>query len=42
MEKLEYTKPELQVWGKIEELTLTGQTQPGGDGKEGSVASMGD
>ena len=41
MEKLEYTKPEIQVWGKIEDLTLTGATQPGGDNKGGSVLSGG-
>lgn len=41
-EKAPYIRPELTIWGKVEDLTLTGQTQPGGDGKDGSVASMGD
>lgn len=41
-EKLEYTKPVLTVWGKIEDLTFTGLTQPGDDGKTGSVLSPGE
>lgn len=36
-----YIRPELTIWGKVEDLTLTGGSTPGGDGKEGSVASMG-
>lgn len=36
-----YTKPELTVWGKVEDLTLTGSTNPGDDGKTGSVPSEG-
>jgi hypothetical protein len=33
----EYEKPELQLLGTIEELTQTGLTVPGTDGKDGSV-----
>ena len=34
---MEYQKPELTVLGKIEDLTQTGLTNPGNDGKDGSV-----
>ena len=34
---MEYQKPELTVLGKIEDLTQTGLTNPGSDGKGGSV-----
>lgn len=40
-EKKRYQKPELQDWGTVRELTATGQTNPGGDAKQGSVASRG-
>ena len=39
--KTPYTEPHLKKIGSIADLTLTGQTEPGGDGKDGSVASMG-
>lgn len=40
-DKLPYSKPELKVWGKIEELTQTGSSVAGGDAKTGSVLSPG-
>jgi hypothetical protein len=40
--KKPYRKPEVEDWGTVTELTATGQTNPGGDQKEGSVTtSMG-
>jgi hypothetical protein len=36
-----YVRPELNVLGSVADLTRTGQTNPGGDGKSGSVASQG-
>jgi hypothetical protein len=41
MKKQPYTQPHLEAIGSVADLTRTGLTQPGGDGKEGSVASMG-
>lgn len=40
-EKKVYKKPEIKVWGSVKDLTKTGLTHPGGDGKIGSVPSMG-
>jgi hypothetical protein len=40
-EKRAYTTPSIQEWGTVQELTQTGQTNPGNDAKEGSVASQG-
>lgn len=39
--KKEYRTPELQDWGHVSELTQTGLTKPGQDGKQGSAASQG-
>jgi hypothetical protein len=39
--KKTYQSPSLKALGKVADLTRTGLTNPGGDGKEGSVASMG-
>lgn len=39
--KKAYTPPELKKWGKVADLTKTGQTMPGADGKGGSAASQG-
>lgn len=36
-----YVRPELKVLGSVADLTRTGLTHPGGDGKSGSVASRG-
>ncbi len=36
-----YAAPTLKNWGKVAELTQTGQTNPGGDGKSGSRPSNG-
>ena len=36
-EKLNYVKPELKVWGKIEEITQTGSRSVSRDIKGGSV-----
>jgi len=36
-----YVRPELNVLGSVADLTRTGRTNPGGDGKSGSVASAG-
>lgn len=36
-----YSTPSLREWGSVTELTQTGQTNPGGDGKDGSSSSMG-
>jgi hypothetical protein len=35
--KKAYTSPSLKEWGKVADLTKTGETQPGGDGKGGSI-----
>ena len=37
----EYSRPELRAWGSVTELTQTGQTNPGTDGKAGSRPSQG-
>ncbi len=39
--KKEYTAPSLKKWGKVAELTQTGLTNPGADGKAGSSPSSG-
>ncbi len=39
--KKPYTMPELREWGKIIDLTNTGNTYPGLDAKGGSVLSKG-
>jgi hypothetical protein len=39
--KQPYVRPELNVLGSVADLTRTGLTNPGGDGKSGSVASQG-
>lgn len=36
-----YTPPKLKKWGTVADLTQTGRTNPGGDGKLGSAASQG-
>lgn len=36
-----YTTPELKDFGKVSDLTQTGLTNPGQDGKGGSAASQG-
>ena len=41
MEKKAYTPPKLNKWGTVADLTKTGQTMPGADGKGGSSASSG-
>jgi hypothetical protein len=40
--KKSYTKPALKAWGRVADLTQTGLTHPGGDGKMGSVDSKGE
>lgn len=35
--KKAYAKPEIKSWGTIMDLTKTGQTHSGGDGKIGSI-----
>ncbi len=32
-----YSTPALKKWGSVTDLTLTGGTSPGNDGKDGSV-----
>jgi hypothetical protein len=39
--KKSYTSPELRTWGTVANLTQTGLTNPGGDGKSGSRPSKG-
>jgi hypothetical protein len=39
--KQPYVRPELRVLGSVADLTRTGKTNPGGDGKSGSVSSRG-
>lgn len=41
MEKKAYTPPKLKKWGTVADLTKTGRTNPGADGKGGSAASQG-
>lgn len=40
-EKKAYTAPSIEDFGAVTDLTATGQTQPGGDAKAGSVMSPG-
>jgi hypothetical protein len=40
-DKKAYTSPSLKKWGKVADLTQTGKTMPGDDGKSGSAASQG-
>jgi hypothetical protein len=40
-EKKQYEKPAISNWGTVADLTKTGRTQPGDDGKGGSAASQG-
>ncbi|HEX6386491.1 MAG TPA: hypothetical protein VF177_17605 [Anaerolineae bacterium] len=40
-EKKTYQKPTLNTWGTVADLTKTGQTHPGADGKSGSVVNPG-
>lgn len=35
--KKAYKKPEIKAWGTIMDLTKTGKTHAGGDGKIGSI-----
>jgi hypothetical protein len=39
--KKEYCKPSIEDFGTVTELTATGKSNPGGDGKVGSVNSNG-
>lgn len=39
--KKAYTAPQLADFGKVADLTQTGLTHPGSDGKGGSAASQG-
>ena len=39
--KQPYVRPELHSLGSVADLTRTGLTNPGDDGKSGSVASQG-
>ena len=41
VEKKAYASPKLKTWGKVRDLTQTGLTNPGADGKSGSSASQG-
>ena len=36
-----YVAPTIKRWGTVADLTKTGQTNPGGDGKGGSATSFG-
>ena len=40
-EKKAYVQPSITDFGTVTDLTATGTTQPGGDAKQGSVASRG-
>jgi hypothetical protein len=40
-DKKGYTSPSLKTWGKVRDLTQTGLTNPGADGKAGSRPSEG-
>lgn len=33
----QYQEPQIEEWGSVADLTQTGQTQPGTDGKTGSI-----
>jgi hypothetical protein len=39
--KRAYRRPQLKNWGTVVQLTQTGLTHPGGDGKVGSATSEG-
>jgi hypothetical protein len=41
-EREQYQEPQIEEWGSVADLTQTGKTNPGGDGKDGSSASMGE
>jgi hypothetical protein len=41
MEKKAYTPPKLKKWGTVADLTKTGMTTAGADGKGGSAPSQG-
>ena len=41
MDKQAYTQPHLEAIGSVADLTRTGGTNPGDDGKSGSVDSKG-
>jgi hypothetical protein len=41
MDKKDYRTPEIQDWGTVTDVTETGLTNPGGDGKSGSRPSQG-
>ncbi len=40
-EKKAYVSPAIEDFGQVADLTATGATNPGGDAKQGSVASRG-
>jgi hypothetical protein len=40
-EKKAYSRPSIEDFGKVADLTATGLPNPGADAKSGSVASMG-
>ncbi len=40
-DRRQYVSPSLKKWGKVAELTQTGLTNPGDDGKSGSRPSSG-
>jgi hypothetical protein len=37
----DYNEPEIETWGAVTDLTETGLTNPGDDGKSGSRPSSG-
>lgn len=37
----DYNEPEIETWGSVTDLTETGLTNPGDDGKAGSRPSQG-
>ena len=41
MEKKTYSEPDVTDFGTVADLTETGLTNPGGDGKSGSAPSQG-
>jgi hypothetical protein len=36
-----YDEPQIEEWGSVTDLTQTGLTNPGGDGKTGSADNPG-
>jgi hypothetical protein len=40
-EKKMYQTPVIEDWGAVTDLTATGKTKPGDDGKGGSASSKG-